>query len=177
MLERVGLAVRNIVTIVLFPGTVAFYIPYRILDPIRFPEPTSWLWTQYLSVLLLLIGASILFRSIWSFALVGRGTLAPFDETQRLIVVGLYRFVRNPMYVGVTLILLAEAGFFVSSALLLYTGLFFLLANVMIIFYEENRLRHKYGDDYKRYCEHVSRWIPGKPYESSRDRNSRVHPR
>ncbi|MGI9323716.1 MAG: methyltransferase family protein [Pseudomonadales bacterium] len=172
MLESVGLAIRNIAMIVLFPGTVAFYIPYRILDPISFPEPTSWLWTQYLSVLFLLIGASILLRSIWSFAHVGRGTLAPFDETQRLIVVGLYRFVRNPMYVGVVLILLAESWFFMSFDLLQYTGLCFLVANVVIIGYEENRLRHKYGNEYRRYCGHVGRWIPGKSYDLARKRTA-----
>ena len=167
MLEGIGLAIRNVLTIVIFPGTVTIYIPYLLLKPINFPDPTSWLWTEYLAVLFLLIGVAILLISIWSFARVGRGTLAPFDETQKLIVVGLYRFVRNPMYVGVILILLAESWFFMSSALLLYTGLFFLLANVMIIGYEENRLRHKYGDEYRHYCNHVGRWIPGKPYDLS----------
>ncbi len=67
--------------------------------------------------LLLAIGASILLRSIWSFAHVGKGTLARFDDTQKLIVVGLYRNVRNPMYVGVILISLAESWFFRSFAI------------------------------------------------------------
>jgi len=69
------------------------------------------------------------------------------------------------MYVGVILILLAESWFFMSSDLLQYTGLCFLLANAMIIGYEENRLRHKFGDEYRRYCRHVRRWIPGTPYD------------
>ena len=171
-LENVGLAVRNIAMTLLFPGTVAAYIPYWILNPISFPKPTSWRWSQYLSVLLLLMGASILLRSIWSFAHVGRGTLAPFDETQKLVVVGLYRFVRNPMYVGVVLILLAESWFFMSSDLVQYTVLFFVAANVMIIGYEEKRLRHKYGDEYRRYCERVGRWIPGKPYDLREERTT-----
>ena len=114
--------------------------------------------------LLLAIGASILLRSIWSFAHVGKGTLAPFDETQKLIVVGLYRYVRNPMYVGVMLILLAQSWFFWSSTLLSYTGFCFIVANIIVIGYEENRLRHKYGDEFREYCRHVGRWIPGKPY-------------
>ncbi len=150
--------------IVLFPGTVTVYIPYRLLIPFSMSDPNSWSLAQIVAVPLLVIGAGILFTSIWSFARVGKGTLAPFDETQRLIVVGLYRYVRNPMYVGVMLILLAESWFFRSSALLSYTGFCFVVANMLIIGYEENRLRHKYGDEFRQYCKHVGRWIPGKPY-------------
>ena len=164
MLENLWLATRNVTMIVVFPGTVVVYIPYRLLAPLSIPEVISWSATQYVAVLLLAIGASILLRSIWSFAHVGKGTLAPFDETQKLIVVGLYRYVRNPMYVGVILILLAESWFWWSSTLLSYTGLCFIVANILVIGYEENRLRHKYGDEFQQYCRHVDRWIPGKPY-------------
>ena len=153
--------------IVLFPGTVVIYIPYRLLTPLSAPELDSWSLTQYTAVILLAIGAAILFKSIWSFAHVGEGTLAPFDETHRLIVVGLYRYVRNPMYVGVMLILLAESWFFWSDSLVKYTGLCFIVANILVTGYEENRLRYKYGDEFRRYCEHVGRWIPGKPYASA----------
>ena len=100
--------------IVLFPGTVVVYIPYRLLDTNPDPDLTSLSLAQYMAVLLAAVGIAILFKSIWSFAYVGRGTLAPFDETKKLIVVGLYRYVRNPMYVGVFLILLGEALFYRS---------------------------------------------------------------
>ncbi len=63
--------------IVLFPGTVVVYIPYRLLAPFSIPGLISWSVTQYVAVLFLAIGAFILFRSIWSFARVGKGTLAP----------------------------------------------------------------------------------------------------
>jgi protein-S-isoprenylcysteine O-methyltransferase Ste14 len=151
--------------IVLFPGTVAVYIPYRLLGPIGVPGPSSWSLIHYAAALLLAVGTATLFNSIWSFARVGDGTLAPFDETKKLIVVGLYRYVRNPMYVGVILILLAESWFFWSSTLLMYSCFCFFVANILIIGYEENRLRHKYGDEFRRYCEHVGRWIPGRPYD------------
>ena len=164
MVANLWLLIRNLAMIVLFPGTVVVYIPYRLLGAYPSPELTSLSLTQYLAVLLLMIGAAILFKSIWSFAYVGRGTLAPFDETRKLIVVGLYRYVRNPMYVGVLLILLGESWLFRSAALLAYTGFCFLVANILIIGYEENRLRHKYGDEFREYCKHVRRWIPGKPY-------------
>jgi len=152
--------------IVLFPGTVIVYIPYRLLAPYSAPELTSWSHTQYTAMLVMVIGAAILLKSIWSFASVGNGTLAPFDETKKLIVVGLYRYVRNPMYIGVILILLGESRFFRSATLMKYTGICFVVANVLVIGYEENRLRNKYGDEFRRYSEHVRRWIPGKPYHS-----------
>lgn len=164
MLENIWLLTRNLAMIVLFPGTVVVYIPYRLLGTNSAPELTPLSLTQYAAILLTAIGAVILFKSIWSFAYVGRGTLAPFDETQELIVVGLYRYVRNPMYVGVLLILLGESLFFNSSALLSCVGFCFIVANILVIGYEENRLRHKYGDDFRHYCRHVGRWIPGKPY-------------
>ena len=101
MLDRFWLTIRNLAMIALFPGTVVVYIPYRLLDPFVFPGPGTWSATQYVAVLLMAIGAVILLRSVWSFAHIGRGTLAPFDETRELVVAGLYRYVRNPMYIGV----------------------------------------------------------------------------
>ncbi len=92
------------------------------------------------------------------------GYAGPFYEANKLIVIGLYRYVRNPMYVGVMMTLLAESWFFWSSRLLIYTGVCFVVANLLVVGYEENRLRYKYGDEFLRYCENVRRWIPGKPY-------------
>ncbi len=80
MLENLWLVTRNVAMIVLFPGTVVVYIPYRLLAPFSIPGLISWSMTQYVAVLFLAIGAFILLRSIWSFAHVGKGTLAPFDE-------------------------------------------------------------------------------------------------
>ena len=165
MLDRLWLAIRNVAMIILFPGTVTVYIPYRILGFAVTPDPASWTLWQYSATLLIACGAAILLKCIWDFATIGRGTLAPFDETRKLIVVGLYRYVRNPMYVGVLIILLGETWFFWSRSLLVYTGICFIAANVLVIGYEENRLRFKYGDEYRRYCRDVGRWIPGKPYK------------
>jgi len=153
--------------IVLFPGTVVIYIPYRIISPTSISDPTAWSLIQYTAVLLLSFGISILLKCIWDFAHIGKGTLAPFDETKKLIIVGLYRYVRNPMYVGVMLILLSESWFFWSSQLLGYTGLCFVVANFIVIGYEENRLRYKYDKEYRRYCDNVRRWIPGRPYSDA----------
>lgn len=150
--------------IVLFPGTVTVYIPYRIIDQTGISNPTAWSLTQYAATLLVSFGIVILLKCIWDFAHVGRGTLAPFNETKRLIIIGLYRYVRNPMYVGVMFILLGESWFFLSIRLLVYTGICFIVANFFVIGYEENRLRFKYGKEYRRYCHLVRRWIPGRPF-------------
>ena len=159
MLGKRWLAIRSIAMTILFPGTVAFYIPYRILAPVDMPGPSGWSFGQYGAILVVGVGLAILLRCVWEFAHLGRGTLAPFDEPRKLVIRGLYRYVRNPMYVGVVLILVGESWFFWTSALLMYTGLFFVLANLFVIGYEEHRLRAKFGDEYEQYRRDVGRWI------------------
>ena len=161
------LLLRNVAMIMLFPGTVTVYVPYRILAPVEVPDLASWSLSQYAATLLLTFGVAVLLMSTWSFASAGRGTLAPFDETKKLVVVGLYRYVRNPMYVAVMLILLAECWFFWSSILLMYTGFCFVAANLIVVGYEENRLKYKYGGEYRKYCARVGRWIPRMPHENA----------
>lgn len=168
MLASLWLGARNLAMIVLFPGTVAAYIPYRLIAPVNLPSPVVWSFSQYLGAIFVLLGTGILLSCVSSFAHHGRGTLAPFDETRKLVLVGLYKYVRNPMYVGVIVILLGECMFFWSNPLLIYSVIMFTLFNLIIIGYEENRLRHKYGDEYRQYCTSVGRWLPGKPYQDAR---------
>ena len=118
--------------IVLFPGTVVVYIPYRILEPTSIPNLVTWSLSHYAAVIVLTCGVAILFKCVRDFAYIGSGTLAPFDETHKLVVIGLYRYVRNPMYVGVMLILLGESWFFWSIRLLEYTGVCFVVANMLV---------------------------------------------
>ncbi len=106
------------------------------------------------------LGASILIRCIVDFARVGRGTLAPVDPPLTLVIRGLYRYVRNPMYVGVVVVLLGESALFGSTSLLLYTVVFFLLANLFVMIYEEPSLRARFGESYEQYRRSVGRWIP-----------------
>ncbi len=152
---------------VLFPGVVVGYLPYRILAPSRAPGPNEWSWGQYVSSVVIGIGLAVLLSCVWEFAHHGKGTLAPFDEPRKLVVQGLYRYVRNPMYVGVVLILLGESWFFWSGRLLLYTSLFFVATNVFVMGYEELRLRSKFGIEYEQYCRAVGRWLPGRPYRDA----------
>lgn len=158
--DAILLAIRSVAMTVLFPGTVAGYLPYRILSPLTIPGLNEWSWVHYAGAGASVVGAVVLLWCIWEFAHRGRGTLAPFDEPRKLVVQGLYRYVRNPMYVGVMLILVGEALFFRSSDLLLYTIFFFVAFNVVVMRYEEPRLRFKFGVEYERYCQQVGRWIP-----------------
>ncbi|HKA57653.1 MAG TPA: isoprenylcysteine carboxylmethyltransferase family protein, partial [Gemmatimonadales bacterium] len=105
----------------------------------------------------------LLAACIWEFASRGRGTLSPVDPPKELVVQGLYRYVRNPMYLSVSTMLLGEALLARSIALLGYWAIFFAAANLFVIVYEEPILRRQFGDSYERYTKHVGRWLPRRP--------------
>jgi protein-S-isoprenylcysteine O-methyltransferase Ste14 len=108
-----------------------------------------------------LVGAAIYsWCAFWAFAAVGRGTPAPIDPPRRLVVHGLYRVMRNPMYVGVGSILAAEAIGFRSGDLAVYWVIFLFCVNLFVLFYEEPALRRKFDAEYEDYCRRVPRWLP-----------------
>ena len=156
-------ALKTLLFTVVVPGTVTVLLPYWFLSS----EPTVFTTqlgvVRYLGLLPILLGASIYLWCAWDFAATGKGTPAPIDPPKQLIVRGLYRWVRNPMYVGVLLILLGEALFFASPTLVAYPAAIFGVFHIFVILYEEPTLRGKFGDPYQRYCNSVPRWIPRKP--------------
>jgi protein-S-isoprenylcysteine O-methyltransferase Ste14 len=113
-----------------------------------------------------LLGAALLAACIFEFARSGKGTLVPVDAPRTLVVQGFYRYVRNPMYLSVTLILLGEALLAWSGALIIYWALWFAGVNLFVLAYEEPTLRRRFGDDYRRYCLTVNRWLPRPPHSS-----------
>ncbi len=156
------LGIKSIAMTILFPGFVAGLIPFGFILQEDIPGVNLWTFAQFLAAAVVLFGLAILLRCVWEFAHHGQGTLAPFDEPVTLVIKGMYKHVRNPMYVGVYLILLGEAWFFWSSGIFIWTLVFILASNVVVIAFEEPRLRRKYGKDYEAYCKEVGRWIPGK---------------
>jgi len=161
------LLLRSVFFTILLPGTVAGLIPYNIVSR-RAGEPVAhWGPAQYAALVPIAVGAAILLRCIWEFARQGRGTLAPVDPPRHLVVTGLYRHVRNPMYLGVLLVLLGESTLFSSLTLLKYAAGFALIAHLFVLLYEEPALRARFGDSYERYRQSVRRWIPGRPYSGS----------
>jgi protein-S-isoprenylcysteine O-methyltransferase Ste14 len=107
-----------------------------------------------------LLGASIYLWCAWDFTFAGRGTPAPIDPPKELVVRGLYRYVRNPMYVGVVSILFGEALFFESRILFEYAVIVFIFFYLFVVLYEEPILMKKFGESYRNYCRVIPRWIP-----------------
>ena len=119
-----------------------------------------------LGVLLICIGLALMYKTISLLARMGKGTLAPWDPTQKLVVHGIYRHVRNPMISGVSCILLGEAVLVGSIPLLIWFAVFFVLNLIFIPLFEESNLEARFGDEYRRYKENVPRWLPRlKPWE------------
>lgn len=162
--RRIGLFFETIVFSVAVPGAVTYWIPRDVFDLWGDTSPHSWTARHFAALLPLALGLAIYLRCLWEFAARGRGIPAPIDHPKQLVVTGLYRYVRNPMYLGVLLVLLGEALFFGSRDFLLYTAGWLLFVHLSVLFYEEPNLRRKFDGSYEVYRRSVRRWIPGKPY-------------
>jgi protein-S-isoprenylcysteine O-methyltransferase Ste14 len=144
----------------LFIGLMLVFIPARLLGWSGLTAPGSFGFAQWLGATVAGCGGALAVWCILTFALVGRGTPAPFDPPRRLVVRGPYRVVRNPMYLGAAAALGGAALFYQSVALAAYAGLFLLLMHGFVVVYEEPTLRATFGGDYELYCRHVRRWRP-----------------
>lgn len=148
---------KTLVFTVLVPGTVTVLLPYWILSAsggLRRPEPGV---ASAAGALLILAGVAIYLSCVWDFA-GARGTPAPIDPPKELVARGLYRFTRNPMYVGVVTLLSGEALCFGSLRLLGYAALVLGMFHLFVVAYEEPTLRGEFGEAYARYCARVPRW-------------------
>ena len=154
------LLLKNILFTLFVPGTVAVYVPLWLVASRGIPPHAEWKTTQVAALLPLSLGAAIYFWCLWHFAVTGRGTPAPIDAPKRLVVQGLYQYVRNPMYVGVLLVIGGWAVFFWSSALLIYGLGIGMLVHVFVVLVEEPLLEQQFGQAYVSYREAVGRWLP-----------------
>ena len=154
-----SLAVRSLLWALLLPGVVAGYLPWRYFGvrSVRL-QPGDPL--HIVGVLSIGVGVVLLAWCIFAFAQRGRGTLSPADPPSVLVVQGLYRYVRNPMYLAVSTIILGEATLTRSAALLVYWLVFFVTANVFVMGFEEPKLRRQFGATYDEYTRRVGRWLP-----------------
>jgi protein-S-isoprenylcysteine O-methyltransferase Ste14 len=110
--------------------------------------------------LLLATGLALFITTVWLFASRGRGTLAPWDPPERLVVAGPYRYLRHPMISGVALVLAGEALIFGSPAIACWLAAFVAVNAVYLPLVEEPALVRRFGVDYQRYMEEVPRWLP-----------------
>jgi protein-S-isoprenylcysteine O-methyltransferase Ste14 len=154
------LFLKNFLFTVLVPGTVAVYIPLQIAGNPMQTIDSDWGVRQLVALIPLSIGAAIYGWCLWDFAHRGRGTPAPIDAPKHLVVNGLYRYVRNPMYVGVLLVIAGWSLFFQSWAILFYGIVIGLLFHFFVLLVEEPVLKKRFGDSYLNYCVEVARWLP-----------------
>src|SRR5215472_10096630 len=153
------LAVRSIVWTIVIPGLVIVYLPWTFFGlgavALSARDPL-----QLAGLLLTSVGSVFLLVCIWEFVAYGRGTLSPVDPPKSLVVRGLYKYVRNPMYLSVLVVLLGEGLLTDSLGLFEYTLGWFVWINLVVLFYEEPALYRTFGDSYQAYTGSVSRWLP-----------------
>ncbi len=154
--DQVFSLVRTAVFTAVVPGVVAGYLPLQVIG--RDGErPHGW---SYVGVAPIVMGLLIYAWTAFDFAWTGRGTPAPIDPPRRLVVRGLYRYVRNPMYVGVLLVIIGEAVLRRSWRTIEYGVAVGVLFSGLVILVEEPLLRSKFGAAYCEYCKEVRRWLP-----------------
>jgi len=184
-MRRAAAIVGSALFFVIAPGTVAGLVPWWI-SRWKFRAPfAGQLPLQIAGVLLILAALPVLLDSFARFALEGLGTPAPGFPTKRLIVTGLYRYVRNPMYVAVLTIIVGQGLLFGNARVLEYGALVWLVFHFWVLSYEEPVMRRMFAREYAGFCKNVPRWIPrltawrGDPATSSEssDPNSTARPR
>ena len=151
-------AFKSIFFLFLVPGLLMGYFPYLISTTDM--ELLSLGILSYLAFLLWLVGWAAMLWCLWNFTINGRGTPAPIDPPKELVAVGLYRFVRNPMYVAGLITLGGWILWSPSLPLIIAPILFFIAAHLFVTFYEEPTLKKKFGRAYGEYLKRVPRWIP-----------------
>ncbi len=153
-----GSQLKNAIISILFvilggPGILLVYLPYRFTHFLIPPDEPSW--QQMLACVLIAAGLAPLLESTARFVRVGKGTLVPTNATQHLVVSGLYRYVRNPMYVGVATCLAAEVALFRSVDLAIELALALIGIHLFVCFYEEPTLARRYGQEYAEFKRNV----------------------
>jgi protein-S-isoprenylcysteine O-methyltransferase Ste14 len=147
--------VKTLVFTIVVPGTVAVYIPQTLKGSrVSLPVPFPWI-----GVALIGCGAAIYLWCAWDFAVKGLGTPAPIDAPRVLVVNGLYRFSRNPMYAGVFTAIEGQALYYGSGHIAVYGCVMLTIAYVFVVLYEEPTLRRLFGNQYDEYCRRVPRWL------------------
>jgi protein-S-isoprenylcysteine O-methyltransferase Ste14 len=160
MIRKVLAILGSAVFLVIAPGFVAGLVPWWISGWRLEAAPLGFPIFRVAGGILIALGAIGLLDSFVRFAVQGVGTPAPVFPTRRLVVTGLYRYVRNPMYVAVVSTILGQALIFGNVGLLAYGALVWLLFHVFVLVYEEPSLKARFGSEYRVFCAEVPRWVP-----------------
>ncbi|WP_433444065.1 methyltransferase family protein [Nonomuraea sp. CA-141351] len=168
-MRKTPAAVVSSAFFVVAPGTVAVLVPYwisgwRLRDP--FPDPVM-IPIRALGAILALAGLAVLVNAFVRFVVEGLGTPVPVAPPDRLVVGGLYRYVRNPMYVAIFGAVIGQAMIFGDPWLLVYVAVMAIPVYAFVHWYEEPHLSRTFGADYERYKARVPGWWPTvHPYRS-----------
>ena len=146
----------------LVPFVVGWWAPGRVHAAYSNYDQVSngRVWFRVGSYLFLALGAAIYFWCAWDFAVTGLGTPAPNDAPKVLVAKGLYRYVRNPMYVGVACLIISRAIFWQSYPVVIYLLIVVAFFHTFVMAYEEPHLKRAFGEQYEEYCRRVPRWLP-----------------
>jgi protein-S-isoprenylcysteine O-methyltransferase Ste14 len=157
--STVRATVGSVVFLVVAPGIVAGLVPWLLTGwEVREPVPP---WpVRAVGWVLLAAGVAVLLSAFARFVLEGRGTPAPVAPTDRLVVGGLYRYVRNPMYLAVAATIVGQAAVLGRPVLLLYAAVFGVAVAAFVRWYEEPTLLRRYGAEYDAYRREVPGWLP-----------------
>lgn len=168
-------AIGSGIFLVVAPGATAGLIPW-LLTGWHGREPPLPLALRIAGLVLLIVGGAVLLSAFVRFVLEGRGTPAPVAPTQRLVVGGLYRYVRNPMYLAVAMTILGQALLLGRLDLIVYATLFLAVTAAFARRYEEPTLREQFGAEYEAYRRAVPGWRPRlRPWEASDGIESPLH--
>ncbi len=154
---------RALVSFIALPGMVAIIVPPTIalIDPFK-----GNTWTP--GIIIIAFGALILLGCARDFFVSGKGTVAPWDPPKTLVIVGLYKFVRNPMYLGDLFLVLGWSFYFTSPLLLLYAIFLSMFFHGGVIYREEPWLESQFQEQWQIYKRNVPRWLPRvKPWQHS----------
>jgi protein-S-isoprenylcysteine O-methyltransferase Ste14 len=157
---RVAAVLGSMIFFIVAPGVVAFIVPFLLAQAQREAWTLDPPVLKWVGLGLGVAGTIALIECFARFALKGLGTPAPLAPTEHLVVSGLYRYVRNPMYVSVVAIILAQSLWFASPAVLIYAAIVWATVTAFVILYEEPTLARTFGEEYADYRAHVGRWVP-----------------
>jgi protein-S-isoprenylcysteine O-methyltransferase Ste14 len=158
---------RTALFTLLVPGTVVGLVPWLILRGTGGVEIAEGA-LPFLGFGLIGLGLVVYLRCAYDFTFAGRGTPFPLDPPREFVARGLYRYTRNPMYLGFAGLVVGEALVFGSWWLVVYAGLLCVVWHLFVVRHEEPDLRRRFGESYERYCGEVSRWLPRAPRRGPR---------
>jgi protein-S-isoprenylcysteine O-methyltransferase Ste14 len=165
VMRRARAAVGSLIFFLVAPCVVAGLVPYRLTGWQSASSADAWLPVRWAGLVMLIVAVGILVSAFVRFVVEGIGTPAPVAPTERLVVGGLYRYVRNPMYLAVIGSIVGQAMLLLQPILLGYAVVAFAAMAAFVRWYEEPTLRERFGPSYVDYCRAVRGWWPRRqPY-------------